>query len=173
MALISTSIQKYYSSSFVPLSSLTLYYALLMSFITCNYGAWNYSWQFYNRSPELWMIQFCVNNSYGHPLWLYMVLSTNRKYSFCFNFFFWAVRNRCQIHTRDSTIAIDISDGQFLRLPTNFFGIGQDTFTFHSGSNFMKKLFTFFSFAYETELNHNVDLYRLHTLKYLINEYLV
>ena len=156
--------------------ALTLYYALLMSFITCNYGAWNYSWQFYNRSPELWMIQFCVNNSYGHPLWLYMVLSTNRKYSFCFNFFFWVVRNRCQIHTRDSTIAIDISDGQFLRLPTNFFGIGQDIYnfvTFHSGSNFMKKLLTFFSFAYETELHHNVDLYRLHTLKYLINEYLV
>ena len=80
------------------------------------------------------------------------------------------------IHTRDSTIAIGISDGQFLRLPTNFFGIGQDIYnfvTFHSGSNFIKKLLTFFSFAYETELNHNVDLYRLHTLKYLINEYLV
>ena len=72
------------------------------------------------------------------------------------------------IHTR--------SDGQFLRLPTNFFGIGQDIYnfvTFHSGSNFMKKLLTFFSFAYETELHHNVDLYRLHTLMYLINEYLV
>ena len=31
---------------------------------------------------------------------------------------------------------------------------------------FMKKLFTLFSFAYETELNHNVDLYRLHTYSY-------
>ena len=81
------------------LSSLTLRYALLMSFITCNYSAWNYSWQFYNRSPELWMIQFCVNNSFGHPQWLYMVLSTNKKYSFCYNFFFWAVRNRCPIST--------------------------------------------------------------------------
>ena len=73
------------------------------------------------------------------------------------------------IHTRDSTIAIGISDGQFLRLPTNFFGIGQDIYnfvTFHSGSNFMKKLFTFFSFAYETELHHNFDLYRSHTYSY-------
>ena len=98
-----------------------------------------------------------------------MVLSTNRKYSFCFNFFFWAVRNRCQIHTRDSTIAIDISDGQFLRLPTNFFGIGQDIYnfvTFHSGSNFMKKLFAFFSFAFETGLHHNFDLYISHTDSY-------
>ena len=139
-------------------SSLTLHYALLISFITCNYSAWNYSWQFYNRSPELWMIQFCVNNSYGHPLWLYMVLSTNRKYSFCFNFFFWVVRNRCQIH-RDSTIAIGILDSQLLRLPTNFFGVGQDIYnfvTFHSGSNFMENYLHFL--VLNMKLHHNFDL---------------